>query len=589
MDKKSIIILVVCFGLFVGMQTIVPKLFPPIPRPPAPTNIVASASAPGQTNGTQNPTTTAISSSPTVTPTFVLPTNVAEESLVFSNENARYTFTSHGGGLKLVELVHFPETVSRRRGKTETNHFATLNAQAPVPVLTIFSGGNFQGDNIFKLTQTRTGVRAEKLLPNGLLIVKEFNFDTNYLIDASIKIENTTTETVTLPEREIVIGTAMPMSAQDNGMAVGVFWYNSNKLQTANASWFTPSFMCMKREPRLEYREGSNNVIWAAVNNQFFTLMAMPAEPAQQVVAWKISLPPFAETSATNSQAALPTGIQAALVYPQVTLAPGQKFEKHIELFAGPKEYRTLAKIGDRFNNEADKVMNFGWFGFFSKALLWSMNGLHHTFYVPYGWAIILITVIIKVVFWPLTRASTRSMKRMQALQPQMKAIAEKYKDDPLKKNQKTMEFMKEHKVSPLGGCLPTLITIPVFIGFYQMIQSAIELRGAPFLWVGDLSKPDTLFMIPGFNFPFNLLPLLMGVTMFFQARMTPMSPGADPAQQKIMKYMPLMMLMFLYNFSAGLALYWTVQNLLTIAQMKITKTQPEPAPAGKPSLPQKR
>jgi len=195
-----------------------------------------------------------------------------------------------------------------------------------------------------------------------------------------------------------------------------------------------------------------------------------------------------------------------------------------------------------------------------------------------YAMAIIVITIIIKLLFWPLTNASTKSMKRMAALQPQMKAIQEKYKEDPAKMNRKMMEFMKEHKVSPLGGCLPMLLQIPVFFGFYKMIQSAIELRGARFLWACDLSKPDTLLVIPGLNFPLNPLPLLMGVTMLWQARLTPPSPGMDPMQQKIMKYMPLMFLFILYNFSAGLTLYWTVQNLLTIAQMKLTKAKEEPA-----------
>ena len=184
-------------------------------------------------------------------------------------------------------------------------------------------------------------------------------------------------------------------------------------------------------------------------------------------------------------------------------------------------------------------------------------------------------------------------MKRMQALQPQMKAIQEKYKDDPVKMNRKVMEFMKEHKASPLGGCLPMLLQMPVFIGLYVMIQSAIELRGAHFLWVGDLTKPDTLMVIPGLSFipflgvpgvglPLNLLPLIMGATMLWQSHLAPPSPGMDPSQQKIMRYMPLIFMLFLYNFSAGLTLYWTVQNLLTIAQTKLTKMQPEKAPAGK-------
>jgi YidC/Oxa1 family membrane protein insertase len=211
------------------------------------------------------------------------------------------------------------------------------------------------------------------------------------------------------------------------------------------------------------------------------------------------------------------------------------------------------------------------------------MNWLHTTLSFGYGLAIIAITFIIKMVFWPLTAASTRSMKRMSALQPQMKALQEKYKDDPAKMNRKMMEFMKEHKVSPLGGCLPMLLQIPVFFGFFTMIRSAIELRGAHFLWVTDLSQPDTLFHLSGF--PVNLLPLLMGATMLWQAKLTPPSPGMDPAQQKIMKYMPLMFMVFLYNYSAALTLYWTTQNLLTILQTKMTKTR-DPAAAPAPAAP---
>jgi YidC/Oxa1 family membrane protein insertase len=198
------------------------------------------------------------------------------------------------------------------------------------------------------------------------------------------------------------------------------------------------------------------------------------------------------------------------------------------------------------------------------------------------------------MIYWPLTQASTRSMKRMQALQPQMNAIREKYKEEPLKANQKTMEFMRENKVSPMGGCLPSLLQIPVFFGFYRMIQNAIELRGAPFLWAGDLTKSDTLAIIPGLGgipfigmpgvgLPINLLPLIMGATMLWQARLAPPSAGVDPAQAKMMRYMPLMFMVFLYNFSAGLTLYWTVQNLFTIVQTKLTPVTVLPVKPSKP------
>ena len=146
---------------------------------------------------------------------------------------------------------------------------------------------------------------------------------------------------------------------------------------------------------------------------------------------------------------------------------------------------------------------------------------------------------------------------------------------------------MKENKINPVAGCLPMIIQIPVFFGFYRMLQAAIELRGASFLWAHDLSSPDTIATIAGF--PINPFPLLMGATMLWQAQLTPASPGMDAGQQRIMKYMPLMMMVFLYNFSAGLTIYWTVQNILSIAQMKLTRDKPLTTPAHPAARPSKK
>jgi YidC/Oxa1 family membrane protein insertase len=586
MDRKSIIALVVCFLVLMLWYPLVNKIYPPKPLPPGVTNAPSAYLAHTNRSAT-SPAAPAIVEEPVPAPKPIVSANVPEELRVVTNSNARYTFTSYGGGLKLVELVHYPEMVSEAREKQPpTNNLATLNAFTPAPTLALLDGEAVQGDGIFTLTQTDTGVRAEKLLTNGLSIVKEFQPTTNYLVTATVRLENRSKQPLTLPSQEWVVGTATPMGPGDSGLAVGVLWYNGTKTDEAGASYFSSrGFACMPRIPPAEYRAGASNVDWVAVHNQFFTLAAMPQQPGKQVVVRKISLPrPGAEDARLTASNGPPAdGFEGALVYPGLTLAPGQVFTNQIYLFAGPKEYQTLARIGGRFNNNIDLVMGYGgFFGFFAKALLLAMNWLHNMLSLPYGWAIIAITVIIKVVFWPLTQASTRSMKRMQALQPQMAAIKEKYKDDPVKMNKKTMEFMKENKVSPLGGCAPMLLQIPVFFGFYRMIQSAIELRGAHFLWVSDLSKPDTLFIIPGTTFPFNLLPLIMGVTMLWQARLTPPSPGMDPAQAKMMRYMPLMFLVFLYNFSAGLALYWTVQNLLTIAQTKLTRMAPETTAPGK-------
>jgi YidC/Oxa1 family membrane protein insertase len=592
MDRKSIIVLVACFLLMVSWPTLLKKAFPPKPVPPGTTNAVPELAT------TTNPPAT--SGQPIVAETPVPPsrplvtTNVDEQLVSVTNRDARYVFSSHGGGLKEIELLQYPETISTRQQTQPILHsVATLNLGARVPSMALLGGDALQGDGIYTLTTTASGVHAEKALPNGLVISKDFSPTSNYLVSVTVRIENRASQPLEIPAQQWVVGTATPLGPRDNGQAVGLMWFNgANSQDVIGSSYFSSNgFACTQRIPPVEYRSHQTNITWAAVHNQYFVLAAIPQQPAQDLIARKVELPrPTGdEAQLVAANAAPPQGYETALIYNSTNLAPKQVVERQVVLYAGPKEYQTLARLNEQFN-QIDLIMGYGgFFGFFAKALLLGMNWLHDAIRLPYGWAIIAITVIIKLVFWPLTQASTRSMKRMQALQPQMNAIKEKYKDDPVKMNRKTMEFMKEHKVSPLGGCLPMIIQIPVFFGFYRMIQSAIELRGASFLWVADLSKSDTLFIVPGLGavpffgipgvgLPFNLLPLIMGATMLWQARLAPPSPGMDATQAKIMRYMPLMFMLFLYNFSAGLTLYWTVQNLLTITQTKLTRTAPEPS-----------
>jgi YidC/Oxa1 family membrane protein insertase len=588
MDRKTIIILAACVLLLLAWQPLTQTIWPPIPLPPGSTNAPAPTALGPTNRPAASPATNAPAELRAAPPLPVLTPPAPEETIILTNGPARYVFTSHRGGLKEVQLTTFPEVVHRSQKVISPTNFATLNDHALTPILASLDGPTFDGDGVFRLTRTATGVRAEKTLTNGLVVVKEFEPTTNYLILASVRVTNASAAVVNLPPQRWITGTAMPLDENDTGLTLGLMWYNGASATDISKTWFdNASFLsCIglgAKQPRTEYLANTTNVVWAAAHNQFFSLIAMPDQPASDVYCRAVSLPRPPQWP-SHAKAGPPTiqGYETSLIFPAAQLPPGQATRHDIVFYAGPKEYRVLTRVSDRLANHADLVMGFGgFFGYFAKLLLISMNGLHDVLHLGYGWVIILITIIIKALFWPLTQISTRSMKRMQALQPEMKKIQEKYKDDPAKMNKKTMEFMREHKVSPLGGCLPMLIQLPIFFGFYRMIQSAIELRGESFLWVADLSRPDTLFHImPGtFDFPFNLLPLLMGATMLWQARLTPVSPGMDPAQQKMMKYMPLMFLFILYNFSAGLTLYWTVQNLLSILQTKLTKTN-EPAPA---------
>jgi YidC/Oxa1 family membrane protein insertase len=564
MDRTGIIVVSICAILFVAWFVELQKYQSHLPPPTVATNAVAAAQ--NQAAGPSSVSATAAAS------VQIFDTNAPEQLIVLTNVDARYTFTSRGGGLKSVELSKYPDSIPLRwKKQMATNGYAMLNKGAPAPVLAILGDASLVGDGNFTLTKTADGVRVEKTLPDGLQLVKEFHVGSNYLLNASVSLKNSSDKPLALPAQQWVVGTATMMGPDDNGLYLGAMWCDgTNSPADCTVSYFSPStttFFVFPRTPKMIFEGGNGNVAWTAVHNQFFTLMAMPKQLAQEMIALPVVLPLLA-----TNQSAPPEGIQTALVYPAQTLTANSSVERQITFYAGPKEYRTLALIGEEFHNHADYVMQFGFFGFFAKGLLLAMNWLHDTTTLGYGWVIVLITVIIKMLFWPLTAASTRSMKRMQALAPELKVLKEKYKDDQQKFVQKQMELWKKNKVSPMSGCLPMLIQTPVFIGFFTMIRSAIELRGAHFLWVADLSKPDTLFMIPGIDFPFNLLPLLMGASMLWQSHLTPPSPGMDPAQAKMMRYMPLLFLVFLYNYSAGLALYWTVNNLLTIVQTKLTK-----------------
>jgi len=612
MDKTGIIIISICV-LLLGWWFVEENKIAKEQIRYQQTNELAKAQS--RITVTNSASTPATSTSPVTNPalTVTFNTNLPEQLIVLTNDNVRYTFTSRGGGLKKVELLKYPETVSARwKTKTGSREFgvATLNNLAEVPSMAVLGDSTFVGDGNFTLTRVADGVRAEKAFANGLRMVKDFHLSSNYLVRAGVQIANTSSQSISLPAQQFIVGTSTPMDPDDVGYMSygGAMWYDGSSAQLCNPSYFntnTTAFFFFARTPQTEYRAGASNVVWAACFNQFFALAAMPSEPANSILARPVTLPPFQDIEMSQGVPA-PIGVQAALVYPAQTLTANSSVERQIVLFAGPKEYRTLARVGAELGNHADQVMNFGtgfaaFWGigtFFAKLLLFGMNALHDLVHLGYGWTIVVITVLLRLIFWPIMASSTRQMKRMQALKPEMDALKEKYKDDQAKYAQKQMELLKKHGVNPMSGCWPALLQMPVFMGFFTMIRSAIELRGAHFLWISDLSKPDTLFMIPGLTFvpfistpdglPFNLLPLLMGGAMLWQSHLTPASPGMDASQQKMMRYMPLIFLLILYNYSGGLALYMTVSTALAVLQTKLTKNLKDPAVPATPAAPAK-
>jgi YidC/Oxa1 family membrane protein insertase len=287
------------------------------------------------------------------------------------------------------------------------------------------------------------------------------------------------------------------------------------------------------------------SIKWAALNEKYFISALLAVDNSIASVEIKKNQAGFLEADFTT---------------PQFTATPGQTVSFKHNIYVGPKEIDILKAQGSSFEQSLD----LGWFSAIAKPMLYSLK-FFYKYVGNYGVAIIIITIILKIIFFPLTHKSYKSMKEMSKLQPKMAALKEKYKNDRDSMNRAVMELYREHKVNPLGGCLPMLVQIPVFFALYKALMFSIELRHAPFmLWITDLSVKD----------PYYVTPVIMGATMFIQQKLTP--SNMDEMQQKIMLFLPLIFIFMFLSFPAGLVLYWLVNNVLTIAQQiyinKLTK-----------------
>lgn len=279
---------------------------------------------------------------------------------------------------------------------------------------------------------------------------------------------------------------------------------------------------------------------WVAFLAKYFLVALVPEEPSGSALRLSTHL-------------GMDKVVELGLQSPAFELAPGAEHVVRYRLYLGPKDAAALAPLGSHL----DRLVDYGFFTIIALPLLVFLNWLYG-FIGNYGIAIIILTTVIKLVFWPLSAKSYKSMQRMKELQPKMQRLKERYSEDKERLNREVMQLYKTHKVNPLGGCLPMLVQIPFFFALYKILLSSIELRHAPFLlWITDLSAKD----------PYYITPLLMGGTMFLQQKMTPVS-GGNEQQMKMMMYgMPIIFTFMFLNFPSGLVLYWLVNNLLSVAQ----------------------
>ncbi|MBP5321504.1 MAG: YidC/Oxa1 family insertase periplasmic-domain containing protein, partial [Kiritimatiellae bacterium] len=422
----------------------------------------------------------------------------------------------------------------------------------------------------------------------GLEITRQITIGSNYVVQVRDSFKNAGAQIVTFGTNSICMGTMPRGSSKNDTLSMDSlpnlpkakvrFWDREKSTKKLMAGMASGGFGCGGAPSAIGLPDTITIPIvesqaWVALKSRFFA----------NIFTSSVTNDGFAVTLARDlaKQTYSLNTLAARLYYSGGVIAQGETLTRDYTLFIGPKKLSLLSGMG----NQLDEIMQFGMFAWFCKLLVPTLNFFYRI--IPnYGIAIILLTFLVRIIFWPLTRKSTEGMKRMQEIQPKLKEIQTKFKDNPQKMQQETFAVYRENKVNPLSSCLPMLIQIPVFIALFTVLRSAVELRYAPFLWIIDLSEPENLLagVLP---IPLNILPILMAATMALQSYLTP--SGGDPQQQRIMMVvMPIMMLLMFYSFPSALSLYWTVSQILSIIQMVMIhrQGQKKDAPGGTAETP---
>lgn len=463
-----------------------------------------------------------------------------EEFATLETELLRLVFSNRGGGI--VEAV--------LKDPAENGGTPIFLPMDDLPALAVVGiPGAGPG---FPYRMEMTGENRLRLTSDGpaLRVVKDVALDDGYGLSIVLSAENRGTEPVILDSPGIGLGTARSLGRQSSrdGQFLGIDILSA---ETGKA---------LHKRPYRGPETVATPAAWAAVKNKYSVVILTPDDGFVQVEGG-----PVPDAGDPRN----PAGVVGRAFFAGVTIPPGGRAEWRLSGYIGPKKVERLEALA----NQQDQVLEFGTIlGGISKFLLAVMNFFYRVT-GNYGVAIILLTILIKLLFWPITQKSTQSMRRMQELQPLVSELRKKFKDDPQRLQQETMKLYKEHRVNPMGGCLPLVIQLPVFFALFKVLRVAVELRGATFLWVKDLSEPDTVFTVPylmlGRPLDINPLAILMGITMLWQQRMTP--TAGDPNQAKMMMFMPIVFTAICYTFPSGLTLYWTVNQVLTIVQQYVS------------------
>lgn len=559
MDRNAVLAFALSFVVLSLWMTWEAENRPQPPEPPATVEQPLDPSLPSEmAEAAPSP-----SIAPGIDPAPVAPAPEATaEEFLFESEHVHARLSSRGAGITHWELLKY-----RVHPRADAEPVALIVSEPDeVPAFaTPFTelGAGDLSTAVFDVVESGPTNYVFELERAGVRVRKSLRFeDDGYGVRLRIEVLNGTASSL-----EPSFAVTMTDRARDGAdfRELSLVALADGSVDRSMISGFgLPGFFgsMMRSTPERE-RAFPGAVEWVGTDSHYFLNVMIPDVARDAIATWSATVP----------------GEKALVTLSQpVSLLSGTSVAREVQVYVGPKHPERLQAVGAQL----DRAIQYGWSWIapVTRAFAW-MLGVSYSLIPNYGVAIILLTVLVRLVTAPLTYKQMESMKRLGTMQPRMKELQEKFKDDRERQSQEMAKLMKETGWNPLGGCLPMVLQIPVFIGLYYALQSSISLRHAPFmLWINDLSSPETLFTVPGLELPIRVLPILMCVSMVVQQKLTPMTT-MDPMQQRMMLVMmPLMFGFLFYTFPSGLVLYWFVSNLLAIAQMLYMNRNRTPAPA---------
>ena len=501
------------------------------------------------------------------------------KSFVIENEHIKVTLSSRGGAISKIELkkefadVTKKSIVTFNSGNDESalalavKNAASGKLEAVLSEFTVQPGASASS---ITLVGSLDGARVERTF--SFVAPKAGETAEGYSLRFATKVIPVAGKPA--PSIWVSTGCWQPTEGDSANQFLSVLAYDGEDLTRVGLDVFTDSsgfFGLGAHKAQVEHPVASvaKPLLWVASGNQFFASILHPHDAQARGTRTEVMVLPVA----------LEAGKRGLHAFASWESVPAADLSRTLEgdFFVGPKEYARVAALpdGQVAVLQFSKLLGFISFGAICKLLLAILGGVHWLLAWSgdwsWGWAIVLLTCLIKLVTWPLTAVQMKAAKKMQKFAKPMQDIREKHKDNPEKMQKELMKLYTENKINPFAGCLPILIQMPIFFGLYTAFQTTVELRLHSFLWIHDLSAPDTIFHVGGF--PVNLLPILMGLSMWQSMRMTP-NPSADSSQKTIFLMMTLLFPVICYPMPAALTLYMTIQNLLTILQTWLTKDE---------------